>query len=390
MFHVLTLNSISKNGLKELPAPLFSVSGDAEDPAGVLVRSASMLDRALNDGLLAIARAGAGYNNIPVDRCSQAGVVVFNTPGANANAVMELTLAGLLLSSRRIVEGVHWALGLKGTPPLALATQVETGKGDFAGPELARKKLGVVGLGAVGVLVANACEALGMTVSGHDPYLSVDAAWGLSRNVSRALELEDLLSDSDYVTLHVPLSESTKGLIGKKALSWMKPGARLLNFSRGEVVDNPAVLDALRAGRLARYVTDFPAEDLVGAPGVLVIPPLGASTPEAEDNCAVAAARQIKNYLLHGNIRNSVNLPDCDGGPASKPRVTVINRNIPNVIGPITSVLAGADLNIDHMLNKSKGDYAYNIIDVDTPCSEEVLNKIAKVAGVIRVRLIHV
>ncbi|MDR3230370.1 MAG: phosphoglycerate dehydrogenase [Synergistaceae bacterium] len=386
MFNVLTLNSISGYGLKELSPSGFTVANDVPDPDGILVRSASMLDMDLNPALLAIARAGAGYNNIPVARCSEAGIVVFNTPGANANAVRELTLAGLLLSSRKIVEGADWIRSLKDAPDLA--ARVEKGKANFVGPELSGKKLGIIGLGAVGVLVANACEALGMLVAGYDPYLSVDAAWALSHNVARAAALDELLGDCDYVSLHVPLTDTTRGAFDDKILARMKAGSRLLNFSRGEIVDNAAVLAALRSGHLSRYVTDFPTEELVGEDGVLALPHLGASTPEAEDNCAAMAARQLKNYLENGNIRNSVNLPDCDIGPAVKPRITIINRNVPNVVGPITTALAKVGMNIANMLNKSRGDYACNIIDLDSPCPPETLGEIAGISGIIRVRLI--
>jgi D-3-phosphoglycerate dehydrogenase len=390
MFDILTLNHISERAFDELPPSKFVVSNDFADPDGVLVRSASMLNRPMNARLLAVARAGAGYNNIPVSRCSEAGVVVFTTPRANANAVKELTLAGLLLSSRKIVEGINWVRHLKGSSDIA--THIEAGKAGFSGPELAGKKLGVVGLGAVGVLVANACEALDMKVSGYDPYLSVDAAWGLSRSVSRAITLQKLLGESDYVTLHVPLIEATRGWFHRGTLAQMKHGARLLNFSRGEVVDNAAVLEALQSRRLARYVTDFPAEEIVGEEGVLVLPHLGASTPEAEDNCAIMAARQLRNYLENGTVSNSVNLPDCSIGPACGPRLTVVNHNIPNVVGPLTTALASAGMNIANMLNKSKGDYAYNIIDLDSPCSPAALasvaDEIAGMNGVVRVRVI--
>jgi D-3-phosphoglycerate dehydrogenase len=396
MFKILTLNHISERIFDELPPSDFTVTDYSKDPDGILVRSASMLDRPLSGKLLAVARAGAGYNNIPVSRCSEAGIVVFNTPGANANAVSELTLAGLLLSSRRIVEGVNWIRKLKAKDVPDLPARVEKGKADFAGPELAGKKLGVIGLGAVGVLVANACEALGMAVAGYDPYLSVDAAWGLSRRVAHATSLSGLLGESDYITLHVPLTDATRGWFDGTMLNQVKRGARLLNFSRGEIVDNSAVLASLRDGRLARYVTDFPSDDLVGAEGVIVLPHLGASTPEAEDNCAVMAARQLREYLENGVVTNSVNLPDCNIGPAWGTRLTVINRNIPNVVGPITTALAGLGMNIANMLNKSKGDYAYNIIDLDTgpseaPASEAlapVAEKIAGMNGVIRVRVI--
>ncbi|MDR1048779.1 MAG: phosphoglycerate dehydrogenase [Synergistaceae bacterium] len=384
MFRILTLNAISPLGLKELPPSDFAVSGEAVNPHGILVRSASLLERAMDDALLAIARAGAGVNNIPVHRCSEAGVVVFNTPGANANAVKELTLAGLLLSSRGIVEGIDWARGLKGTPDLA--ARVEKGKANFAGPELSGKRLAVVGLGSVGILVANACEALGMSVVGYDPHLTVEAAWALSRDVARSERLDDLLGESDYVTLHVPLTEKTRGFFDEAALTRMKNGARLLNFSRGEIVNDAAVSKALRSGHLARYVTDFPTERLIGEEGVISLPHLGASTPEAEENCAVMAIRQLKDYLENGNVKNSVNMPNCDLGPVSRPRVTVINKNVPNVVGPLTTVLASAGMNIANLLNRSREDYAYNIIELDNVCPAETLAQIAKIDGVIRVR----
>ena len=309
IFHILTLNHISERAFKELPPSRFAVSDGFADPDGILLRSASMLDRPINPRLLAVARAGTGYNNIPVARHSEAGVVVFNTPGANANAVKELPLAGLLLSSRKIVEGINWVRELKKNS--GITHGIEDGKAEFIGPELSGKKLGIVGLGSVGVLVANACEALGMSVSGYDPYVSVDAAWGLSRNVTRAITLYELLGGSDYVTLHVPLTPATQGWFNGAVLAQMKPGARLLNFSRDGIVDSAAVLEVLQSGRLARYVTDFPTEALVGAEGVLALPHLGASTPEAEDNCAVMAIRQLRNYLENGVISNSVNLPDA-------------------------------------------------------------------------------
>jgi D-3-phosphoglycerate dehydrogenase len=402
MFNILTLNHISERIFDELPPSGFAVSDGLADPDAILVRSASMLDRPLNAGLLAVARAGAGYNNIPISRCSEAGVVVFNTPGANANAVSELTLAGMLLSSRRIAEGIGWLRELKEEGVSDLAGRVEKDKADFAGPELSGKKLGVIGLGAVGVLVANACEALGMAVSGYDPYMSVDAAWGLSRRVERAASLSSLLSGSDYITLHVPQTESTRGWFDGAMLAQVRRGARLLNFSRGGIVDDAAVLASLRDGRLARYVTDFPSAELVGAEGAIVMPHLGASTPEAEDNCAAMAARQLRDYLENGIVSNSVNLPDCNIGPAWGARLTVINRNVPNVVGPITTALAGLGMNIANMLNKSRDDYAYNIIDLDGPAPAGALasgalpsetltlaaNRIAGMNGVIRVRVI--
>ncbi|MDR1741582.1 MAG: 3-phosphoglycerate dehydrogenase [Synergistaceae bacterium] len=384
MFNVLCLNKIAREGIAELPPRSFSFS-EGMPPNGILVRSAPLLDMPLNPELLAIARAGAGVNNIPVARCSEAGIAVFNTPGANANAVKELTIAGLLLSSRRIVEGINWIRGAS-----LSAEEVESGKERFAGPELAGKKIGVVGLGAVGVLVANACDALGMNVTGYDPYVTVEAAWSLSRGVKRARGEGDVMAGSDYVTLHVPLNDSTKGFVGERVLSLMKKGARLLNFSRGGVVDDAAVIAALKSGRLSRYVTDFPSTAFAGVDGVLAMPHLGASTPEAEVNCAVAAARRLRDYMENGCVKNSVNLPDCDMGAVNgMTRITVFNRNVPNVVGPITSALAAAGANIAHMLNRSKGEYAYNIIDVDGPLPLATLREIEGLAGVIRARLLN-
>ena len=386
MYKIAALNKIAGCGLAELEG--FDLAGNSAEsnPDGIMVRSADMQSMPLNANLLAIARAGAGYNNIPVGRCSDAGIVVFNTPGANANAVKELVIAGLLLSSRKIAEGIAWARALEGVD---IEAQVEKGKGNFAGPEIMNKKLGVIGMGAIGAQVANAAESLGMEVMGFDPYLSVDAAWGLSRNIVRAKSVDEIARACDYVTIHLPLTDETRGMFDAAMFAKMKKGARLLNFARGEIVDNRAVIAALSAGTLACYITDFPSADLLRVPGVIPLPHLGASTPEAEDNCAIMAARQLKNYLLHGNIKNSVNLPDCDMGPATKPRITVINRNVAGVVGPITSILADAKLNIADMTNKSRNDYAYNIIDIDGFCSGNVIGLIEQVPGVVRVRLIN-
>ena len=362
MYTIQTLNAISPVIYNHLPQEDFTVSKEAAQPDAVIVRSASMLEMELPGSLLSIARAGAGYNNIPVDKCTAAGICVFNTPGANANAVKELVLAGLLLASRDIIGGVEWAKGLK-PGETSVAKQVEKGKGQFVGPEIQGKTLGVMGLGAIGVLVANAAEALGMKVIGYDPFLSVDNAWALSRSIQRSNSLEALLEQSDYVTIHIPLSDKTRNMIDESMLAKMKPSAALLNFSRAELCDGKAVAAALAAGKLRRYVVDFPTEDVLNAPGVIAIPHLGASTPESEDNCADMAAKQTRDYLMTGSIRNSVNLPACELAPAEKHRISVIHKNVPNMISQIAAVMGQANVNIEHMVNRSRGDIAYTVVD---------------------------
>ncbi|MDX1547107.1 MAG: phosphoglycerate dehydrogenase [Rhodothermales bacterium] len=388
MFTIRTYNKISPKGLDLLPADLYHVSDAAEAPDAILLRSQSLHDVELPPSVKAVARAGAGVNNIPVERCAERGIVVFNTPGANANSVKELVLAGLFLSSRGIVEGVTWARSLadRGDEVPAL---VEQGKKQFKGPEILGKTLGVVGLGAIGVAVANAAVALGMHVVGHDPFITVASAWGLSSDVRRASSLDALLAESDYVTLHAPLTDDTRDLIDARALGRMRRGARLLNFARGGLVDNAAVLRALDAGTLARYVTDFPDAALAGHAHVLPVPHLGASTPEAEDNCAVMAARQLRDFLEHGNITNSVNFPTCQmPEPAGRQRIVIANRNVPNMVGQITTVLARHGINIADLLNQSARHYdlAYNIIDVDSAFGSEVLDELRAIDGVITVR----
>lgn len=384
MFNILTVNSISKLGLNEFDKDRFDVGSETAKPDGIIVRSSSLHEMELGNNLLAIARAGAGYNNIPVAGCSDRGIAVFNTPGGNANAVKELVIASLLISSRKVTQGIEWVKTLREQEDAAAL--VEKGKKNFVGPEIMNKRLGVIGLGAVGVQVANACEALGMKVIGYDPHISLDAAWSLSRNVEKATGLDALFKSCDYVTVHTPLLDSTRGMFNAATFAKMKKGARLINFSRGEIVDNDAVKTALADGRLSCYVTDFPMNGIIGVEGVIAIPHLGASTPEAEDNCAVMAARQITGYLMHGNVKNSVNLPNCDLGPALKNRITIINRNIPNVIASMTIMLAEKGINIADMINRSKGDWAYNIIDIDGNCSKDVLKQIGEVEGVIRIR----
>jgi len=386
MFIIQTLNKISAKGLDLLPRDLYEVASDVRAPDAILVRSQNMHDMALPASLKAIARAGAGVNNIPVEACSQRGVVVFNTPGANANSVKELVVAGLLLASRRIVEGITWARSLADRGD-AVPRLVEQSKKSYTGPEIKGKKLGVIGLGAIGVAVANDASALGMEVIGYDPFISVDAAWGLSRDVRRAVNLDALIAESDYITLHTPLNDETRGLIDAKKMGLMQPGTRLLNFARGELVDQDALLQALDQGSLAAYVTDFPTEALVRHEKVLAVPHLGASTPEAEENCAVMAVRQLQDFLEHGNIDNAVNFPSCQLPQApGDHRLVIINKNEPNMIGQFSTVLAERRINIADMINKGRGDLAYNIIDVDTLVDADDLARLRAIQGVIAVR----
>lgn len=388
MYTVQILNSISEKGLVRLPADSYKISEKADKPDALLLRSFNMHSMEIPSSVLAVARAGAGVNNIPIDKCSEKGIVVFNTPGANANAVKELVLAGLLLTSRRIVQGIQWASGLDRSDPAALAAAIEKGKGDFTGPEVLGKRLGVVGLGAIGVMVANAADALGMEVMGFDPYISVDAAWKLSRNVKKALSLNELLGFSDYITVHVPLMDSTKGYIGRAQFDAMKKGMRILNFARDGIIDAKALAAAIDAGTVAAYVTDFAEPDVIGKPQVLTLPHLGASTPEAEENCAIMAADQLRSYIEDGNIVNSVNLPACEMARTTANRIAVIHKNVPNMVGQITSALAAKGMNIADMLNKSRGDYAYTLLDVDNGVADDVADKLRAIAGVTKVRVI--
>lgn len=387
MFNVRTLNAISPAGLRELPKDQFTVGPEVADPDAILVRSADLHSLEFSPQLKAIARAGAGVNNIPVDQCSERGIVVFNTPGANANSVKELVVAGLLLCSRDIHGGLSWARGAAEDGDLE--SLVEKEKKRFAGQEIMGKTLGVVGLGAIGVMVSNAAEALGMRVIGYDPFISIESAWGLDRDVERAQTLEALLKQSDYVTLHVPLNDETRGMINKESLAAMREGSKLLNFARGALVDEAAVLGALNAGKLGSYVTDFPTTELARHPKCLAVPHLGASTEEAEENCAVMAARQIRAYLEDGVIRNSVNFPQCEMAAATGRRILVANRNIPNMVGQITTILAEHKINIADLLNRHRGELAYNIIDVEGDVTEEMVEKLRAIEGVIFVRPIH-
>ena len=387
MFKIKTLNNISPKGLDLLPKENFSISESDDAPDGILLRSFKMTEADLPASLKAIARAGAGVNNIPVDLCTQKGIVVFNTPGANANGVKELVLAALLMSSRRIYQGINWSQSLKGKGA-DVAPAVEKGKADFTGPEILGKKLAVIGLGAIGVIISNAAADLGMEVIGFDPYISVESAWGLSRTVKRAKSLEGALLEADYITIHVPLTPETKGVVNAALLAKMKTGVRIVNFARGELVNNKDMLAAIKDGKVGVYVTDFPEEELLGIDQVIPVPHLGASTPEAEDNCAYMAADQLKNFLETGNIKNSVNFPNCEMDFMHANRILIANKNIPNMVGQITTILAQEGLNISDMINKGKGDVAYNIIDLDNDVSAKAIEKLKSIEGVFMVRLI--
>lgn len=386
MFRIKTLNEISPVINKVFTAD-YAVGSEIDNEDAIIVRSAKMHDMPISDSLLAVARAGAGYNNIPVDKCSERGIVVFNTPGANANAVKELTIAGMLLAGRDIVGGIEWARTLKGDGD-KVAALVEKGKNHFVGPELKGKKLAVIGLGAIGTMVANAGHALEMDVYGYDPFLSVEHALMLSRAVHKAGDLDKLLAEADFVSLHLPLTDKTRGMVDADMLSKFKPGAALLNFSRGELVDGAAVLEAVKAGRLRRYVTDFPSEDMLGAEGVIALPHLGASTPESEDNCAEMAAQELAGYLTRGAIINSVNYPACDPGYTDGARLCVLHANVPNMVGSVTALLAAQGINIANMVNKSRGALAYTVIDADGEIGANVVKAVAAVENVYKVRLI--
>ena len=386
MYTIKTLNAISPAGLAKLPANQFEIDNNAAAPDGILVRSADMHEMALGDNLLAIARAGAGTNNIPIDKCTEAGIVVFNTPGANANAVAELVLGALVAGSRNLPDAIQWAQGLKGSP--TLAKDVEKGKKQFVGPELRGKVLGVIGLGAIGARVANAAVALGMEVLGYDPYISIDAAWSLSRSVQHCVTLGDMLPRCDYLTIHVPYTPTTKNTINAQTLAMCKDGVRVLNFARGELVDTDALLDALGTGKVAQYFCDFPAEALLGVKGVYCTPHLGASTPESETNCAVMAANELSDYLKNGNILHSVNLPDVQQPRVGGRRICMIHKNEPGVISAITGVLTDAQLNIENMVNKSKKDVAYTMLDVTGNIEPSLADQLAGIDAAIRVRIL--
>lgn len=383
MFNIKTLNKISPAGLDRFDRTKYTYGDDIAEPDAILVRSASMHEMELPDSLKAIARAGAGVNNIPLDKCSEKGIVVFNTPGANANAVKELVLAGLLLSSRKVVAGIDWAKTLKGNGD-AVGKMVEKGKSAFAGPEISGKTLGVIGLGAIGILVANAARSLGMNVYGYDPYLSVDAAWNLSRSVVHANTLKEIYENCDYISVHVPLNSETREMICAESIATMKDGVRILNFARGDLVANADIIKALESGKVASYVTDFPSDDVIGVDGVIAIPHLGASTPESEDNCAFMAANEIMGFLQNGSIKNSVNMPNVELGAPTDKRICVIHKNVPNLITSITSKISEANINIENMVNKSRNDYAYTVIDTGKADLNAVVAAIGEIDDVVK------
>lgn len=385
MYNILTLNKIAKIGTDRLGAN-YNVTDAVDAPDAVLVRSASMHDMEMPESLLAIARAGAGVNNIPVADCAKKGIVVFNTPGANANAVKELVIAGLLLSSRKVIDGIEWAKTLKGNGD-QVGKMVEKGKSQFVGPEIMGKKLGVIGLGAIGILVANAAMALGMDVFGYDPYLSVDSAWKLSRKITHAASMDEIFAECDYITVHVPLTPDTKGLVNAESIAKMKDGVRILNFSRDGLVNSTDLLAALESDKVAAYVTDFATDDVLGAKNVIAIPHLGASTPESEDNCAIMAADEVKDYLENGNITNSVNYPAVSMSRSGDARICVFHANVPNILTQVLNSVSGKGANVENMQNKSRGEFAYTMVDV-TGYDPAMEAEISAIEGVIRVRVI--
>ena len=386
MFKYHCLNPISHVGLEQLDEN-YVKTDDAKAADAILVRSAKMHDMDFGPNLKLIARAGAGVNNIPLDRCAEEGIVVFNTPGANANGVKEIVIAGMLLAARDIIGGINWVQEYEEDGDIAKITEKK--KKAFAGTEIQGKKLGVIGLGAIGVLVANAAVNLGMDVYGYDPYLSVDAAWKLSRHIHHAKTVDELYNQCDYITIHVPATEDTKGMIDKNAISLMKKGVVILNFARDVLVNQEDIVDALVSEKVRCYVTDFPTKEIVGVKGSIVIPHLGASTEESEDNCARMAASELRDFLENGNIHHSVNYPDCDmGKKSSAARITVLHRNVPKMLGQFTGILAEEGINISLMTNKSRGEYAYTMIDADAAVPAEVEKKISEAEGVLRVRIL--
>ena len=386
MYHVKYLNPISPKGT-ELWTEDYQAVENANEAEAIMVRSASMHDMELSENLLAVARAGAGVNNIPLNKCAEAGVVVFNTPGANARSVMELALCGMLLGSRDIVGGINWVESIKDEGDIG--KKVEKGKSKFAGHEIYGKKLGIIGLGAIGGPLANRARKLGMDVYGCDPHISVEAAWHLDRHVQRVKTRDEIYANCDIISLHVPLLPDTKHMINAEAISKMKDGVIILNFARDLLVDDDAMEEALKSGKVKCYVTDFPNDRTANMPGVIAIPHLGASTEESEDNCAKMAVEQVMNYLENGNIVNSVNYPNCDMGICTKAgRIAIMHQNIPNTLSKFTTVVANDNVNISDMVNRSKGEYAYTMLDLDTPTSAEVVEDLKKVKGVIRVRVI--
>ncbi|HEC12873.1 MAG TPA: 3-phosphoglycerate dehydrogenase [Acidiferrobacteraceae bacterium] len=387
MFKILTLNNISKTGLEQFPSAHYEVGGDIADPDAIILRSYKMHDMAIPESVKAIGRAGAGVNNIPVDAMSQKGVPVFNAPGANSNAVKELVVTGMLLACRNICQAWDFARQLAGDDA-TIAGSVESGKKMFAGTELPGRTIGVVGLGAIGRSVANICLHLGMNVVGYDPMLTVEGAWQLSSRVERARNLEQLLAKVDFITFHVPLNDKTRNMIDVKALGMMRDGVTVMNFARDGIVDDAAVCAAIDAGKIHAYVSDFPHKGIIGHKGVIALPHLGASTEEAETNCAVMVSSQVKDFLENGNIRNSVNFPEMSMPRSTKYRLLVVNANVPNMLGQISTAMADASLNIHDMINQSKGDIAYTLVDTDSPIPSAVADKISAIDGVSTARTV--
>ena len=386
MFDILTLNKIAKCGLDKF-GENYNISDNCENPDGIVLRSFSMHDMELGSNLKGIARAGAGVNNIPIDKCTEKGIVVFNTPGANANAVKELVILGLLISSRKVVAGIEWAKTLAGSGAEA-AKAVEKGKSAYVGPEIQGKTLGVIGLGAIGAMVANAAVALGMKVIGFDPFMTVDAAWRLSSAVVHASSMDEVFENSDYITLHIPANDATNGTINSETLAKMKDGVRILNFARGSLVNDAHLAAALEEGKVACYVTDFPNDAVLSMENVIAIPHLGASTPESEDNCAKMAVAELRDFLENGNIKNSVNYPNCEM-PKSGPRIAITHKNVPSMLSNFSKIVADKGINIVNMLNKSKKENAYTIMDVEGNVTDDIVDAISAVDGVNSVRVIH-
>jgi len=386
---IKTLNKIDEEGLKLFGDNYTIIDEKAQgDYSGIVLRSFNMHGYELSDSICAIARAGAGVNNVPVDECAKKGIVVFNTPGANANAVKELVIAGLFLASRDVIGAIDWAKTLRGQDNIA--KKVEAGKSAFTGPEIAGKTLGIIGLGAIGALVANAAVSLGMEVYGYDPFISVDAAWNLKSNIKKAESMEALLEKCDYISVHVPLMDATKGMINDELISKMKDNVKILNFSRGALIDDEAMEKGLKSGKVSRYVTDFPTKKSISMEGVIAIPHLGASTPESEINCAKMAVAELKDYIENGNIVNSVNYPEVNVGKCvAENRICVLHLNVPNMIGSITSALANHNMNIQDMLNKSKKEYACTVIDVESKITETIEEELASIKGVLKVRVLY-
>ena len=386
MYNVKCLNPIAKVGTDGF-TDQYQMTDDINEAEAVLVRSASMHEIEPSDKLLAVARAGAGVNNIPIDKYAEEGVVVFNTPGANSNGVKELVLAGMLLASRDIIGGANWVTENKGDADIAKTAEKE--KKNFAGTEIAGKKLGVIGLGAIGAKVANAATHLGMEVYGYDPYVSIDAAWSLSRSIKHITNVNDIYTDCDFITVHVPLLDNTKGMIGADAISMMKDGVVILNFARDILCDEDAVLAGIESGKIKKYVTDFANSKVAGKPGVICTPHLGASTEESEDNCAIMAVKEIRDFIENGNVINSVNYPRCDAGICqTAARITVCHKNIPNILTQFTGIFAKDGINVPDMVSKSKGDFVYTILDVDSPVTDKIVEDLKAIDGVVRVRVV--